>query len=91
MPQEKQTIDQHDLILISDTGNFYLVKMKETPAGHEPAGVEPLAAEFQALPADLRDNGVELADIPDNVAVGGCSCFLLNLQRLSGRASGGGG
>lgn len=85
-----QQIDQHDLILISDSGKFYLVKMREQQNGtHEPVEVQPLDAGFQALPRELRDNGVELADIPDNVAVGGCSCYLLNLQRLSGRAAGG--
>jgi hypothetical protein len=84
MPE--QTIDQHDLILISDTGEFFLVKMvPDGYGGHRPDHIEPLSLQFQGLPTIMRDNGVELADIPDNVLGGGCSCFLLNLKRLSGR------
>jgi hypothetical protein len=80
-----QNIDQHDLILVSDTGDFYLVKMApDGNGGHQPDHIEPLAPQFQGLPTIMRDNGVELADIPDNVLGGGCSCFLLNLKRLSG-------
>jgi hypothetical protein len=83
MPE--QTIDQHDLILISDAGEFFLVKMQDNGDGtHTPFRVDPLNLEFQALPKFLRDSGVELADIPDNVSAGGCSCYLLNLKRLSG-------
>ena len=85
-----QSIGQHDLILVSDSGKFYLVKMKDNSDGtHEPIGIEVLDKSFEALPAELRDNGVELADIPDPVSTGGCSCYLLNLQRLSGRKPGG--
>jgi|GEM_PF-3793369 len=81
-----QVIDQHDLILVSDSGDFYLIKMQVDGNGnHQPIRIEELALEFQGLPTSLRDNGVELADIPDNVAAGGCSCFLLNLKRLSGK------
>jgi|SoiMethySBSTD1v2_1073268.scaffolds.fasta_scaffold02639_16 hypothetical protein len=80
-----QQVNQHDLILISDSGKFYLIKMKETPAGHEPQAVEELEVQLQTLPEKLRAHGVEVADIPDNLSAGGASCYLLNLQRLSGR------
>lgn len=84
-----QSISQHDLILISDSGKFYLVKMRADPGGihNEPVGtVVPLETTFEAVPEQLRAFGVELADLPDNVMGGGASCFLLNLQRLSGAA-----
>ncbi len=83
-----QTVAQHDLILISDSGKFYLVKMTPSSDGvtHEPTSVAPLDQTFQAVPAKLRDQGVELADLPDDVEQGGASCFLLNLQRLAGAA-----
>jgi hypothetical protein len=81
-----QEISPYDLILVSDTGNFFLVKMKDTPQGHEPAGaVVPLEPEFQGVPDYLRSQGVELADIPEHTNAGGCSCYLLNLQRIEGR------
>lgn len=85
-----QQIDQHDLILVSDAGEFFLVKMEKQADGtHKPARIETLDPAFHGLAIELRDMGVELADIPDNVSAGGCSCFLLNLQRLSGRPPGG--
>jgi len=83
-----QEISPYDLILISDTGAFFVVKMKDAPGGgHEPDHVEALQPVFQAVPDALRMQGVELADIPEHVAAGGCSCYLLNLQRIENRAS----
>jgi hypothetical protein len=86
---EKQRIDPFDLILISDTGKFFVVKMKEVvdgdEKGHIPDRVEELQPVFQGVPEALRVQGVELADIPEHVNAGGCSCFLLNLQRMEGR------
>jgi hypothetical protein len=81
-----QTVDQHDLILVSDSGKFYLIKMSQMGNDHEPAGpVVPLDEALQTLPEQLRSYGVEVADIQDTGAVGGASCYLLNLQRLSGK------
>jgi hypothetical protein len=81
-----QNINPYDLILVSDTGKFYVVKMKETNQGHEPDGtIEVLNEVFKAIPDALRSQGVELADIPEHVHTGGCSCMLLNLQRIEGR------
>lgn len=81
MPQD---IAQEDLILISDSGSFYVVKMKATGGFHEPDRIEKLDPEFQTLPESLRAAGVEVADLPDRAVAAGCSCYLLNLQRLSG-------
>jgi hypothetical protein len=78
----KQEISPYDLIVVSDTGKFFVVKMKETQGGHEPATVEPLDPTFQKVPDYLRSQGVELADIREHVNVGGASCYLLNLQRI---------
>lgn len=81
-----QKVDQNDLILVSDSGKFYLIKMKTVGDHHEPEGqVVELEAPLQTLPEQLRSYGVELADIPDNGAPGGASCYLLNLERLSAR------
>jgi hypothetical protein len=82
----KQTIDPYDLILVSDTGKFFVVKMKSAPGGgHEPSTIEPLDPAFQKVPDYLRSQGVELADIPEHVNAGGCSCYLLNLQRVEAK------
>jgi len=81
-----QEVNPYDLILVSDTGEYFLVKMKETPQGHVPSGaVEQLDPIFTAIPKALMAQGVELADIPEHVAAGGCSCYLLNLHRIEGR------
>jgi hypothetical protein len=79
-----QVIAQDDLILISDSGQFYVIKMTASGAFHEPDHIEPLDPTFQVLPDSLRAAGVELADLPDHAVDAGCSCYLLNLQSLSG-------
>jgi len=80
-----QNIDPHDLILVTDNGQFFVVKMQAQNDGHEPVAIQPLDDAFKPIPDALRSLGVELADIPEHVNVGGCSCILLNLQRIEGR------
>jgi hypothetical protein len=81
----KQNIDPYDLILVTDNGQFFVVKMQEQNQGHEPIRIEPLNNAFKPVPEALRTMGIELADIPEHVNTGGCSCVLLNLQRIEGR------
>jgi hypothetical protein len=74
---------QFDLILISDSGKQYLIKMKETPDGHEPESVEPLDPSLSEVPNLLRESGATLAIMPDAPsAQGGCTCVLLNMQNI---------
>lgn len=80
-----QTIDPYDVIIVSDNGAFFVVKMQVQNGGHEPVRIEPLNDVFKPVPDALRSQGVELADIPEHVSTGGCSCVLLNLQRIEGR------
>jgi len=78
-----QNVGQFDLIIISDSGVPYLVKMKETPTGRVPDVVEKLDQVFVDVPNEMRDEGVTLAIMPDApTPEDGCSCFLLNLQNI---------
>jgi hypothetical protein len=77
--------EQFDLILISDSGKPYLVKMKTVGDGHEPASVEPLDSVFEDVPLLLRDEGTTLAIMPDAPnPSSGCTCTLLNMQSIRG-------
>src|SRR5262249_15780226 len=80
-----QEISEHDLILVSDSGDFYVVKMKESegsPGHHEPVSVEPLAPVFQAMPKFMRDSGVTMAHLPQHAFPGGAPCYLFNLKEV---------
>ncbi len=82
-----QEISEHDLILVSDSGAFYVVKMKasaDDPRHHEPTSVEPLAPVFQAMPKFMRDSGVTTAYLPQHAFPGGCTCTLFNMQNVKG-------
>lgn len=81
-----QNIHQKDLILISDSGEPYVVIMKDDGTGsggripHEVVKLDDIHAD---VPKDMRDDGVTLAVMPDTPdSDGGCSCFLLNLQSI---------
>jgi len=81
-----QEISEHALIIVSDSGAFYLVKTKENednPAHHEPVSVEPLAPVFQPAAKFMRDAGVTMAYLPQHAFPGGMTCHLLNLQSLA--------
>jgi hypothetical protein len=78
-----QEISEHDLVLVSDSGSFHVVKMKESADGHhEPAGVEPLAPVFQGMPKFMRDSGVTVAHMPQHAFPGGATCYLFNMKAL---------
>jgi hypothetical protein len=80
-----QDISQNDLILISDSGKPYLVKMKQVGDGHEPSTIEPLDAVFEDVPLLLRDEGTTLAIMPDAPnPQSGATCVLLNMQSIRG-------
>src|SRR5262249_44831995 len=80
-----QDINQFDLILISDSGKPFLVKMKEVGDGHEPASVEPLDTVFEDVPLLLRDVGTTFAIMPDAPnPQSGVTCVLLNMQSIKG-------
>jgi hypothetical protein len=75
------TPDKFDLILISDSGKKYLVKMKTVGENHEPTSLHELkAGDTNELPDMLREEGVTLAILPDDPGAGGCTCILLNLE-----------
>jgi hypothetical protein len=73
-----QEISEKDVILVSDSGAFYVVKMKD----REPVAIEPLAPVFQQMPKFMRDSGVTMAHLPQHAFPGGATCYLVNLQSL---------
>jgi hypothetical protein len=78
-------VSQDDLVLVSDSGDIYVVKMQADLNGrHQPNNVGPLDPSLQTLPATLRDDGVSLAIMPEGVDTsGGVTCYLLNLQSVA--------
>ena len=75
--------DANDLILVSDTGKIFLIKMKvDADGGHIPADISELPAAIAEVPAMLRDANATLAILPDEPGGGGATCTLLNMMSI---------
>jgi hypothetical protein len=83
-----QEISDNDVILVSDSGAMYVVKMTES-GDATGASIEPLADVFQPGAQFLVDSGVAVANMPHHAFAGGITCVLVNLKSLRQRSSGG--
>src|SRR6187402_2318515 len=82
MPPSPPTPDANDLILVSDTGKIFLIKMKAVSGGNVPSSISELPSGVAAVPRLLRDQNATLAILPDEPDGGGATCTLLNMLSI---------
>lgn len=79
MPDSTVDPNQNDLIIASDDGKFFVIKMD---AKGDPQQILPLDPALSNIPIMLQDAGTTLAIMPDAPAGGGCTCVLLNMKSI---------
>jgi hypothetical protein len=78
-------INPEDLVIVSDAGVAYVVRFNAaSPEAPQVATIEVIAdASIAEAALNTANEGVLVANLPQDALGGGCTCFLLNLRGLS--------